>query len=329
MRYGFLLLGEHEEFGKLEILNLLNSYSHARIVDEDDRILIMESEPPDRTFFDRLAMVRESFIHIDTVDIDYLERRFKDLNFEGKRVCVRVKKLNKSLAISTVELERKLGAILYRNGAIIDLKDSDITIKVYITDRCHIGILNHVTNTAQFFERRPDKKPFFKPGALLPRLARALVNFTGITDDTLLDPMCGTGTILIEAGLMGIDFVGIEAFKKVLYGCAENLIYYNLPVNLIRGDARNISLRDDTVSAIVTDYPYLRSSKSFGELSELYERSFEEISRVLKKGKRLVIVSNIDVEERYSIENYFKIERKLFQRVHKNLYRRIYILQNR
>jgi len=330
MRYGFFISGEFSELGFLEVENLLASYSeNFRVLYEDGRILIVESNALENEFFSRLAMTRESVVHLKTVELNDLEAAFKELDFGDKRICVRVKRIKreskpKSPEIRSPELERKLGASLWRRGAKIDLKSPDVIVKVYISGKCHIGILNHVTDTKQFWERRPDRKPFFRPGALLPRLARALVNSTGIKDGLLLDPMCGTGTILIEAGLMGINFCGIEAFPKVAYGCAANLRHYSLALNLLLGDVRRLSFVDSSFDAVVTDYPYLRSSRSFGELEELYEKSIFEIGRVLKPGKKAVLVSNRDLED---FLDGFGLEAKLIQRVHKNLYRRIYLIK--
>ncbi len=336
MRYGFFISGEFPELGFLEVENLLASYAeNFEILYRGGRILIVESDTLDEEFFSRLAMVRESFLHLKTVESSNIESTFKDLDFGDKRICVRVKRIKKDSesvlpGIRSPELERKLGALLWQRGARIDLKNPDAIVKVYISEKCHIGILNHVTDTKQFWERRPDRKPFFKPGALLPRLARALVNLTGVRGkfSTLLDPMCGTGTILIEAGLMEIDFCGVEAFPKVAYGCATNLRHYSLPLNLFLGDVRRLPFVDSSFDAVVTDYPYLRSSKSFGHLKDLYERSILEIVRVLKPGKKAVLISNRDLEDVLDDFKGLSLKAKLIQRVHKNLYRRIYLLEN-
>ncbi len=184
----------------------------------------------------------------------------------------------------------------------------------------------HVTNTKQFLERRPDLKPFFRPGAIVPRFARSLVNITGVENGIILDPMCGTGTMIIEAGLMGLGFVGVEAFEKIARGCSINLKYYNLPVNIVVGDAKKLPLSDESVDGIVTDYPYLQSSMSLGDLRELYEMSFPEFYRVLK-GERIVFLTNIDVEEFF--EDYFVLEAKFYQKVHKSLTRRIYVCRKK
>ena len=49
-----------------------------------------------------------------------------------------------------------------------------------------------------------NKRPFFRPVSLEPRLARAAVNIAaGVDEGYVVDPMCGTGGILIESALTG------------------------------------------------------------------------------------------------------------------------------
>jgi len=53
-----------------------------------------------------------------------------------------------------------------------------------------------------FGKRKPHMRPGFHPSSLNPKLARAFVNLTGIRKGTIVDMFCGTGGILIEAGLI-------------------------------------------------------------------------------------------------------------------------------
>ena len=49
-------------------------------------------------------------------------------------------------------------------------------------------------------------------GKFHPQMVRGLINTMGLTQgDTVLDPMMGSGTVPVEAALMGIDSIGIDA----------------------------------------------------------------------------------------------------------------------
>ena len=70
-----------------------------------------------------------------------------------------------------------------------------------------------------FEERKVQHRPFFSPISLHPKLARVLVNISAIKrDETLLDPFCGTGGILIEAGLIGAKVIGSDIEEKMIEG---------------------------------------------------------------------------------------------------------------
>jgi len=324
MRYIFFLSGEHPELAEEEVLGLLDSYGKVEKVDGDEQISIVDYEG-DRRAFERLALTHEVSEFLTSCEFEELEEVFKELPIPNGKICIRVRKIGKRWSgLNSIELERWLGSFLWRRGAKISVSNPDYVFRVYLSGRAHVGILIHKTDTKQFLERRPDKRPFFMPSVIVPRLARAMINATGVRG-MMLDPMCGTGTFLIEAGLMGLRFVGVDAFRKVVWGCAKNLRHFGLPVNVIWGDARNLPFRDDTFDAVVTDYPYLRATKKLGE--DLYEKATEEIARVLKRDRKAVLVFNFDAEE--IIERYLKIERKLFQRVHKSLIRRFYICRKR
>ena len=126
-----------------------------------------------------------------------------------------------------------------------------------------------------------------------------MVNLSSIKkNDVLLDPFCGTGGILIEAGLIGIKVVGSDIEDKMVKGCRENLDFYNIKnCELFSSDIGNISSHISKVDAVVTDLPYGKSTTTKGEdICKLYERSFKSISHVLRKGSRAVIgLSNKDM----------------------------------
>jgi len=320
MKLIFLLSGEHPELAKEEVLGLLNSYGRIERLDEDEQIMIADFEG-DMSAFDRLAFTHEISEFFASCHLNELEEVFREIPIPKGYTCVRVRKIGKGREhIDSLEIERSMGAILWKRGAKISVSKPEVIIRIYLAERAHVGFLIHKTDTRQFNERRPDRRPFFMPFVVLPRLARALINVTGVKE-IMLDPMCGTGTFLIEAGLMGIKFAGIDVLRKVVFGCAKNLKFFGLPTNVIWGDARNVPFKDESFEAVVTDFPYLRSARSYGD--DLYERATEEIWRVLKTGCRTVLVINVDADDIFG--RFFRIEAKFYQRVHKSLTRRFFI----
>jgi len=101
-----------------------------------------------------------------------------------------------------------------------------------------------------------DAKPFRTSSSLPSRLARALVNLAGTTVTTVLDPCCGTGSILLEACRMGLHGVGADNNNRMVGMSVQNLAHfgYEAPVSLC--DAAELDVAAD---AVVTDLPYGRN----------------------------------------------------------------------
>ncbi len=320
MKLLFFLSGENVELSKWEILRLCESYGEIKNFNLIGRLLIVEWTG--RDFFNRIALAHEvDEVLYEGESLDDIKKKLEHIPIPTGSCCVRVTSF---IEVNKMKLEKDFGAILWSRGAKISVSSPNTIFKIYITENnCFLCRFIYKPDKKQFLLRQPNKRPFFMPSVVLPKLARVLVNLTG-TRSNLLDPMCGTGSFLIEAELMDIEAYGMDLFKKIARGCKENLLFYGLSSNVIVGDARSIPFKDESFDAIVTDYPYLRSTKTSGKIDELYELSSSEINRVLKPNKYAVIVTNTDVEE------YFKdfiIVSKFTQRVHSSLTRRIYLLK--
>ena len=115
---------------------------------------------------------------------------------------------------------------------------------------------------------RANKRPFFRPVSLEPRLARAAVNIAAGTDTGyVVDPMCGTGGILIESALTGRPTLGIDFDPVMVEGSQQNIDWAKVDAEVKRGDATRFELPKN-VAAVVVDPPYGRNSPSDEKLIE-------------------------------------------------------------
>jgi tRNA (guanine10-N2)-dimethyltransferase len=206
-------------------------------------------------------------------------------------VAVRAEDVRGRTGVDTQRAERELGQVLVDRGFTVDLEDPDHELRVYFTeDTCAVGWLV-AESVRDFGERRPTDRPFFQPGSMDPLLARALVNMAGARPGaTVLDPMCGTGGILLEAGLVGARALGLDAQEKMVRGSQRNLADgLDGDWDVMRGDARSLPVADDGIDAVVFDAPYGRQSKIEGDLNSLVLEALEEARRV---ASRCVIVGD-------------------------------------
>jgi tRNA G10 N-methylase Trm11 len=64
-------------------------------------------------------------------------------------------------------------------------------------------------------------------GILPPKLARMMVNLTGIKEGTVWDPFCGSGTILMESAILGYNFLGSDKDDNAVFYTDENIKWLN------------------------------------------------------------------------------------------------------
>ena len=153
-----------------------------------------------------------------------------------------------------------------------------------------------------------------KQGMLPPKLARIMVNLTGLepAGKTVLDPFCGSGTVLMEAGLVGFSKVAGGDINAVAISDThinqEWLQKQGLPVaELVTyiGQAKDVAtyLPAQFADALVTE-TYLgrprrgeETEKDINEaisyLATLYEESFSALKTVLKPGGAVVIAAPV------------------------------------
>ncbi len=335
MLIAFELSGEHETIPKSEVISCLNSHNvKFRILHSLDGCLIIDLKIPFVETIDKIS-TRLAMTHhiIDVLGIggpneqDILDMIGKNMpDFEGT-YSVRVKKVRTHSTINTEFLEGKIGAIFFNMGKRASLKNPKIQFRVVLTeDKSIFGILLSSIDRSIFETRKPHYKPFFYPGVLMPRIARALTNIS-MPKENLLDPFCGTGGILVEAGLMGIKVIGGDMQRKILLGAKMNLDHFETDYSLLYEDACRLALRDESVDAVVTDPPYGRSAAIKAEsLEHMLSSSLEEIHRVLKTGARAVFISERPIEN-LAMNAGFKVIETHTQRVHRSLTRRIVVLE--
>jgi len=166
-------------------------------------------------------------------------------------------------------------------------------------------------------------------GMLPPKLAQILINLARVKKtEKLLDPFCGSGTVLTEAALMGYqNLIGTDASKKAIDDTEKNLKWTlqnfqffppqrdpvkavaifpatagprqgggNFQLNTIDATKISESLKSNSVDAIVTE-PFLGPQRgkidtraTVRELENLYAASLAQFHKILKPGGRIVMI---------------------------------------
>src|SRR4030042_1639406 len=85
-------------------------------------------------------------------------------------------------------------------------------------------------------------------GNFAPQIARNIIEMYSQRGDTVLDPMVGGGTTLIEAKLLFRNAIGLDINPKAIEITKEALKFNHHPASkqiVKTGDARNLSFIDD------------------------------------------------------------------------------------
>ncbi len=336
----FLLSGEHRTIPSSEVMAAIEAENYDyELVEELDQVLTLKTNANPSTFSRRLGMCHWIGEHFCTGSMDDLfdyigSSDLVDFLPQSKPIAIRIKRVKDYLPeVESQELSKEIADLLIENYDYeIDLEHpKNEVVGVLSEEKCVISILKKKINRSRFTERKPPERSSVHPSTMQPNLARALVNLARTPKDgNFLDPFCGVGGILIEAGLVGADLIGIDINSELIEGAEENLDEERISdFDLRVGDARDLEV--GRVDAIATDPPYGRQASTGGdEIEDLYEESLPELARVLKPGKFLCITApkELDLEE-ISEGLPLTIKEKHEQRVHKSLTRNIYVFFKR
>jgi len=158
-----------------------------------------------------------------------------------------------------VRLLRPKGSELY-SESVLSREAFDVVAFPY-HEGFGLGPTTWVPDSTSMRQRGTHKPAPHPDIALSPRLARTLVNLAGLgPGQTLLDPFCGSGTILTEAYSMSLRCLGLDSSASRVQEARENLHWSvggvtDRGYDIRKGDARDLAriLRGTKVDAVVTE----------------------------------------------------------------------------
>ncbi len=246
----------------------------------------------------------------------------------GKRIEKSLKELGKEIKKALKETGRpvryvsskepKLSSVIVKQNGLLESGGEFVFIA------CKNKILIGQTETVQDFKAW-SKRDFGRPardaksGMLPPKLARMMINLASSNHETigpLLDPFCGSGTILMEAMLLGFTkVIGSDISEKAIDDTRKNLQWLKETYDPLMGrpshkwdqdlelfvssaEALSESIQEP-VDLIVTE-TFLGTPRSSAirkskiekvtkDLLSMYRPSFVELHKLLKKDGMAVV----------------------------------------
>ena len=247
MTYIYRLAGENLDLARAELEGFLNSKDMEEFKHEG-KISKTVNHPSQ---LKRLALTHEVGEEIDPDKV----------KINGS-FAVRTENL-KDEEFDSKEIEKEIGEKLSGLTNEVDLEDPDTVVKVYNTEEGLVfsEIVEDIPR-GLYEKRANEKRPFSSPISLDPVLARVLVNLSQISSgESVFDPFCGTGGILIEAGLCGMGVKGLDIQEDMASGTRKNLEEYGILNHDIReGDIKEVDIFEN-YDVVITDLPYGKASK--------------------------------------------------------------------
>ncbi|MEF8823762.1 MAG: THUMP domain-containing protein [Desulfohalobiaceae bacterium] len=259
----------------------------------EGHVLAEELEPEQcpglRSAHHVLVPLTHSNIHSLQDILATLETLPRDAIGPGKRFRVSCRRFGEH-GFSSVDVERQAGSVLQkRYGLRVDLEGYEEEVRIAIRgEKCSVALQRTRTSISSRHKLR-----YAPMAALRANIAYAMLRLAAPTQN-LLDPFCGSGTILLEAAeaFPGVALYGCDVNEEAVAGARENAEAEGLSLDIRRVDARVLA-RSYTpgFDAVVTNPPYgLRVGKHL-DYSRFYRHFLRQAHAVLAPEGRMALIA--------------------------------------
>lgn len=223
----------------------------------------------------------------------------------GFKIKEELKSYNKSARLVEGSRHGLSAAILLHKKRVIEIYLIQTEEGVFLGRTVSVQNIDNWTN-------KDRNKPYSdrKKGMLPPKVALMMLNISLGDNPTepdrknlLLDPFCGTGTVLSEALLADLDVIGTDLDADSVIGTRKNIEWLRSEYNITKeskimvSDSTKVPEQPDKIQYIVTE-PFLGQPKPnpaklsfiYRGLKKLYIGSFKRWTKILADGASVVIV---------------------------------------
>jgi len=224
----------------------------------------------------KLAKARKTFgHHISEVLSDTIEHRL------FARTLELVPQLNEvyELELAFYESQVLSDEEIIRNGAYFARVGDTFTRHFLICSGEPVRLPKHSSSRLRSFFRTNQFKTGYATHGLFPyrgkfhpQMIKALINIMGLKPgETVLDPMMGSGTVLIEARLMGIKSIGLDASPFCRFMTQAKIDGLTVPLDPVRAALRDARQVFDYFQASAGRQNTERTRIEAGETRDLFE----------------------------------------------------------
>ncbi|XP_068035890.1 THUMP domain-containing protein 2 isoform X1 [Anomalospiza imberbis] len=190
--------------------------------------------------------------------------------------------------LTSQEVGRAIGTALVKQcGWRADLRDPDLEIFVHLNDiHSVVGI--------PLFRLPLANREYIRTAGLRSTVAWAMASLAEIRAGALvLDPMCGLGTILLEAAKEWPEacYWGADISDSQLEGADGNIRTAGFmdKIELLKASVKALPLPSESFDSVISDIPFGKKFKTTSD-AQLLPDILQEMERVLRVGGTLVLL---------------------------------------
>ncbi|NXK53530.1 THUM2 protein, partial [Chauna torquata] len=198
--------------------------------------------------------------------------------------------------LTSQEIGRAVGiALMKQFGWRADLRDPNLEIFVHLNDiHSVVGI--------PLFRLPLANREYIKTAGLRSTIAWAMASLAEISAGAfVLDPMCGLGTILLEAAKEWPEacYWGTDISDSQLEGADVNIKTAGLmdKIELLKASVKALPLPSESFDAVISDIPFGKKFKITKDI-QLLPDILQEMERVLRVGGTIVLLLSQDLCKR-------------------------------
>ena len=117
-----------------------------------------------------------------------------------------------------------------------------------------------------------------------------MLQIAGVQEgEQVVDPFCGSGTILIEAALSGAVSIGGDLKNEAVQRALLNST--SIHIRTYQGDVRHVPLPDNAIDYAISNMPWGRQVTVDDSLKQLYQQAFAEMRRIVAPSGKIVLLT--------------------------------------
>ncbi|KFU86464.1 THUMP domain-containing protein 2 [Chaetura pelagica] len=197
--------------------------------------------------------------------------------------------------LTSQEIGRAIGiALMKQFGWCTDLRNPNLEVFVHLNDIYSVvGI--------PLFRLPLANREYIKAAGLRSTIAWAMASLAEISVSAfVLDPMCGVGTILLEAAKEWPEacYWGVDISDSQLEGADVNIRTAGLmdKIELLKASVKALPLPSESFDAVISDIPFGKKFKITKDI-ELLPDILQEMERVLCVGGTIVLLWSQDLHK--------------------------------